>query len=158
MTNILGIDPGLDGALAIVSGDTVVAVQDMPTNTVTVNGKQRRIVDAYALARWIDAQQIDFAVIEDVSSQPKDGAVQAFKFGMTKGHAVQAVASNMIRMFLAHPSTWKRAMGLEGQDKDASRRVASQMFPAASHYWPLKKHDGRAEAVLLAHYGRKFAQ
>jgi hypothetical protein len=37
--------------------------------------------------------------------------------------------------------------------KDGSRARASQLMPAATHHWPLVKHDGRAEAALIGHCG-----
>jgi hypothetical protein len=37
--------------------------------------------------------------------------------------------------------------------KDGARARASQLLPAGVQLWPLVKHDGRAEAALLALYG-----
>jgi hypothetical protein len=42
------------------------------------------------------------------------------------------------------------------ENKDASRQKASMLFPKFAHLWARKKDDGRAEAVLLAHYGSKL--
>lgn len=154
--NILGIDPGLSGACALVSPKGVQHVIDMPTIEVAVNKKTRRVLDIYNLARWLDVQAVDLAVLEDVGVRPGEGAVGAFKFGRCMGVAEGIVAANLISVRYVPPSVWKRALGLEGQDKDASRRMASQIFPASSHLWPLKKHDGRAEATLLAYYGSRM--
>jgi hypothetical protein len=41
--------------------------------------------------------------------------------------------------------------------KDGARARASQLIPSAAHHWPLKKHDGRAEAALLAFYASRSA-
>ncbi len=44
------------------------------------------------------------------------------------------------------------ALGLRWKDKEASRLRAQQLFPSAD--LRLKKHHGRAEALLLAAYGQ----
>ena len=58
-------------------------------------------------------------------------------------------------MRLVTPQTWKKVYGLKGgkENKDMSRQKASQLFPTYANLWARKKDDGRAEAVLLAHYG-----
>lgn len=154
---ILGIDPGLDGALALLSPNGVYQIADMPTHEITVNKKKRRIVDSYSLARWVELYRdaIASAVLEDVGVRPGEGAVGAFKFGRCMGVVEGVIAANAIPLRYVVPAKWKAALGVSG-DKTESRRAASQLFPAAVHYWPLKKHDGRAESVLLAVYGRRF--
>jgi hypothetical protein len=48
------------------------------------------------------------------------------------------------------PSVWKSSLRLS-KDKNASLHKARLMFPAAELH--LAKHDGRAEALLIAQYG-----
>jgi hypothetical protein len=55
-------------------------------------------------------------------------------------------------MTLVPPRRWKSALQVPAS-KDAARFRASQLLPQAAHLWPLKKHDGRAEAALLAVFG-----
>ena len=43
-----------------------------------------------------------------------------------------------------------------GKDKDASRLRAIQLFPVVANRLDRKKDDGRAEALLLAEYGRRL--
>jgi crossover junction endodeoxyribonuclease RuvC len=155
---ICGIDPGLDGAIALVSEDLAkIVVLDMPTFAIKGSGKtKRRTFDLYQLAQWMDlhAASIKRAVIEEPSARPGEAPSSAFKFGFGCGLAQTIVAAHFIPVTLASPARWKRAMGLSA-DKDDSRRLASRLVPRHSHLWPLKKHDGRAEAVLLAIYGMK---
>lgn len=151
----MGIDPGLDGAIATLDPVTqAVTVFDMPTFEITVSKKKRRELDLFALARWFDmhADSIVKATIEDPGPMPTDGAIQAFKFGTNCGVAKMAVAAHLIPMQLVRPADWKRAMRLTA-DKDASRRAATLRFPQAGDLFALKKFDGRAEAALLAFYG-----
>lgn len=153
---ICGIDPGLDGAIAIVGPD-IVTILDMPTIKERVNGKLRRKIDLPVLARFFDLHggAIKLAVIEDVGPMPTDGPVQAFKFGFNSGAPQAAVACQFIKPLLVTPNVWKAAMGLTA-DKDLSRRMASQLAPHYSHLWARKKDDGRAESFLLAKYGERL--
>jgi hypothetical protein len=47
---------------------------------------------------------------------------------------------------------WKKALGVPA-DKDGARARASQLMPENAWLWPLVKHDGRAEAALIAYWG-----
>lgn len=154
MSLVLGIDPGLTGAMALIDvtkpKPEIVKVWDMPTHDI----KGRRNIDIYQLALSIQNYygQVRFAVIEDVHSMPRDGVVQAFSFGKANGIIIGIVAANMIPSYFVKPGVWKKLMGLT-QDKDDSRRKASQLFPTNSNLWSRKMDDGRAEAVLLAVFG-----
>jgi crossover junction endodeoxyribonuclease RuvC len=53
---------------------------------------------------------------------------------------------------MVRPNIWKKAIGCP-KDKDMARMLASRLLPQHSDNWPLKKHDGRAEAALIALYG-----
>jgi hypothetical protein len=63
------------------------------------------------------------------------------------------VDENLVRLEHANPSAWKRTMRVNA-DKDGCRARASAMWPRSSKEWALAKDDGRAEAALLAEYGR----
>lgn len=156
MNAIVGIDPGLDGAIAVLAPGSLT-IHDMPTLTTTTNGKQRRVLDLSALA-WLFAgfaPSTSLCCIEEPSSQPTDGVIQAFKFGFNCAAPQAMAAANLLPMALVRPNRWKAAFGLTG-DKDQSRLLASRLMPKFSHLWPLKKHDGRAEAALLALYGSRL--
>jgi hypothetical protein len=147
----IGIDPGLSGAVAILRGPLLM-VYDMPTFEIAVNRKKKRQLDLFTLASFFkDVSQEASVVIEDPNSMPEQGVASSFKFGFCCGATQAAVASHGISYRLVKPAVWKKAMHLTS-DKDATRMIASQRMPAHAHLWPLKKHDGRAEAALLALY------
>lgn len=159
-TIILGVDPGLSGALAFYDTATSgLEVVDMPILCVRSNGKKRRQIDLYELGMIIDdhAGDVLLAIIEEVGSMPKQGVVSTFNFGFAAGAVQAAIAANMIPMRLVRPAVWKRALGLTKTDKDASRQLASRLMPDHHAQWRLSKHDGRAEASLLARYGAATA-
>ena len=155
LTKVLGLDPGLNGAIALrdeaesMSGDEI-EIFDIPTHTITVNGKKKKQIDLYAFANWIDLKRntIKYAVIENPHSMPKQGVTSAFNFGFTCGVSQAMIASALIPIHLVRPPKWKKQLGLS-KDKDACRKRASERFPKYSDLWKLSKHDGRAEATLL---------
>ena len=157
---VLGVDPGVSGAMAVydLDRDAVTEVIDMPVHVVQRNGSKRATLDLYQLGVFIStlSSRLRVAVVEDVHAMPKQGVSSTFSFGFSAGAVQGVVATLMAPIALVRPAIWKRALGLNG-DKDASRRKASMMFPYAANNWPLKKHDGRAEAALIAWYGARYS-
>lgn len=159
MKAILGIDPGLSGALALLDANygyagAALQVVDMPTLTITTNGKKRKRIDLANLATWFDlhASSIEKAVIEDVNAMPGQGVSSMFKFGCVFGNLEAFVAAHFIKVETVRPQVWKKHFGLTA-DKDAARLHASRLLPAFSSLWSRSCDDGRAEAALLALYG-----
>ena len=153
----LGIDPGLDGAIGVLRDDDTLAVHDIPTLKVGSAGK--RVVDHAALATLLDVIHRGgcpaLAVIEQVASSPQMGVSSAFAFGDGYGVVKGALAAHFVPLRFVTPVSWKRALRLvSGSNKDMSRRRASEIFPRSAHLWPLVKHDGRAEAALIAWHCR----
>lgn len=156
MTAFIGIDPGGSGAIAIFTPATRhLEVRDMPTHQVTVGKTKRTRVDLHGLGALLYTwgPHARFATIEDVHSTPMDGPVGAFAFGEAFGAAKMAVAMAGVPYQLIKPQEWKAYFRLLNKDKDESRLRASQLLPEHAGNWNLKKHDGRAEAVLIALYG-----
>jgi crossover junction endodeoxyribonuclease RuvC len=149
---ILGIDPGLSGALALYLPDGSLVVEDVPTLQL----KSKRIIDEYALGRLVDrwSAQIREVWLKQVGVRPGEGAVGAFTFGRGYGLIRGICAANFLTIVDVTPATWKRAMSVKG-DKDESRLRASTLLPRHAHLWQLKKHDGRAEAALIALHGSR---
>jgi crossover junction endodeoxyribonuclease RuvC len=157
-TYIAGVDPGLSGAIALYRPAPLdVQVFDMPTFAITTNGKKKRDLDLMSLARWMDVNgtSIRLAMVEDVHAMPGQGVSSCFKFGFAAGVAQMALASCFVPVRRVRPNQWKQAMRLSA-DKDASRRLASELLPTFSHLWSRVMNDGRAEAVLLAVYGHRI--
>jgi crossover junction endodeoxyribonuclease RuvC len=154
---ILGIDPGLHGALAfvqLIGGTPRVEVFDMPIVAKQVNNISRSRIDKPALADLIASRihTLRCVVIEDVHALPKDGPVQAFTFGYGLGllHGICQVYD--LSVVNVPPHSWKSKYGLTS-DKHKSRAVASRFFPHNASAWSRAKDDGRAEAALLGLLG-----
>jgi crossover junction endodeoxyribonuclease RuvC len=85
---------------------------------------------------------------------PRDGHVGAFAFGRGFGIIETALAAADLPFSCVRPQVWKKRLGVTA-DKDQARQRATQLLPRGASLWPLKKHDGRAEAALIALYGLK---
>ena len=146
MRCILGIDPGISGAIAFYFPDHPerVAVEDMPVAAGDV--------DAVTLANRIRAMAPDVVFLERVGAMPGQGVSSMFKFGRAYGTAIGVIGAAAIPLYLVTPATWKKAFRLS-PDKEMSRALALRMFPSVADSFKRKKDDGRAEAALIARYG-----
>ncbi len=151
---IAGIDPGLGGAIAFLDAvrGGVVDIVDMPVLTLARGGKTKRDLDAHALARLIGERRPGHAFVEQVGAMPGQGVSSVFSFGKSFGVAIGVLVALGAPMTFVAPAVWKRALGVPAA-KDGARARASQLLPAAASHWPLAKHDGRAEAALIAYFG-----
>ena len=144
MAKIVGIDPGLGGALALLDAAKLTHLMDMPVFNKRVAG---RLVGEQ-LALW----EPDYVVIEDVHSMPKQGVASSFLFGLNTGIVIGAVQATGVPMIKISSGRWKMQMGLRGQPKDASRGLAMELWPHFASAFERKKDDGRAEAALIARW------
>lgn len=163
---VVGIDPGLHGAVACIvelaGGGLNVTVYDMPTHQVAINGKARARIDAHALAQMvagIAAGEPGLVVQEQVWARPirRNGVVikqnpdTMLQLGLAAGISIGALTARGLPLEFVPPSIWKKTLGVSA-DKEEARATASRLMPSGANQWPLKKHDGRAEAALLALY------
>lgn len=154
---VIGIDPGLTGAIATISPVGVIELHDCPIFTI---GK-RHTCDPAGMAKLFHhfrARHPTLLVgLEKVHSMPGQGVASVFTFGEGFGVWLGILAALNVPHQLITPQRWKRVM-MDGQgdkDKDASRLVAMRMFPEKSDRLNLKKHHGRADALLIAEYLRR---
>ncbi len=147
---VLGIDPGLTGALAVFdpARPGAVVVHDMP-----VAGG---MVDAAELARLVCEIGPTEAVVEQVASRPGQGVASIFKFGTCYGAALATVAAMGIPARLVPPTRWKKHFRL-GADKEDARALAVRLWPGCPAF-SRKKDHGRAEAALIARFGAEVAR
>ena len=92
--------------------------------------------------------------VEKVGAMPKQGIASTWKFAQGYGTILGAVSGCALRCRRVTPAVWKRNLGLS-KDKGASRRLACELWPAQSAMFARVKDDGRAEAALIAEYGRR---
>lgn len=146
---IIGIDPGIKGGLAQV--DTIAGrftVASFPTMS------DKNDYDVEALADRIRGCGPDMAYLEQVHSMPRQGVSSTFFFFFGKGYGILIGILSTLEVPIVYvtPQKWKKHFNLSS-DKDESQALATQLYPNLAPAWKLKKHNGRAEAALIAGYG-----
>jgi crossover junction endodeoxyribonuclease RuvC len=153
----IGIDPGLSGAIAIISPESL-KIFDMPTMTVERNGKAKRQVSASELAEmlYLYSGRDCHVYCERVSAMAGQGVTSVFSFGRSFGMIEGILAAFKMPVTFVPPATWVKAVG-RGQGKDASRARAMELFPSDQDQFKRVKDDGRADAALIAYWGSRHA-
>lgn len=150
---ILGIDPGLQGALAFLTPAGALTVHDMPV----IRPGKRGIIDRVELARIIDAAgPIAAAYVEHSGVRPGEGGVGAFSYGHGRGVIIGILTAHFIPIFEPHPVTWKKAAAIRaGSGKDASLAMAKAIWQKDAGLFARLKDNGRADSALIGLYGWK---
>lgn len=157
----VGIDPGVNGAVAVVGKDTISFLSRLPSittklKTKTKSGKDRtrKSLDPVALADIFRFKVFygtsPTVIMEGVHAMPSDGGVSGFSFGTTYGVILGSLGAFGCRPTLISPASWKRYYGLIGCTKKASIELAKEAYPNQADL--IKSHD-LAEAVLIARWG-----
>lgn len=180
MNVVIGIDPGLTGAIASFTGGVCTDIFDMPTTVASVKRKRNKKgemqdypqyeVDGEALYTNLANLLLDkpeaSIYIEQVGAvyrQDKQGGVAAFQplhatfvFGEGAG-VVRGISEALVGREGVHkvaPITWKKHFGLIGTVKDAARLlILDQQDDFAKGMMKRKKDSGRADAYLIGQYG-----
>ena len=153
---IIGIDPGISGAICFFENGKIIEVIDMPSmaegkkNKKQVNGSQ--IFNEISLRiKNLDKNNIK-VVIEHVSAMPGQGVTSMFNFGQSFGILKGICSAMQISMFFVRPAKWKKYFSLINSEKDASRTKAIEIFPYFSSHLSKKKDSNKADAILIASY------
>jgi hypothetical protein len=155
----IGIDPGFTGALAAIegrNGEATFQIWDAPI--LDVAGRRQMHVAGMVdiLGQWRYQVSAVRVFIERVHAMPGSSPRSMFAFG--EGYGIwQGIAGTFgYAIERVEPARWKaRMMDGMGKDKDAARFRASLLFPALAKQFARKQDDGRAEALLIAEYGRR---
>ena len=153
---IIGIDPGISGAICFMEKGRIIDVIDMPSmadgkkNKKQVNGSQ--IFNE--ISRYTkDKSIIDIKVIiEPVSAMPGQGVTSMFNFGQSFGILKGVCSAMNLSMHFVRPVKWKKHFNLINSSKDASRTKAIEIFPYFSVNLSKKKDANKADAILIASY------
>ena len=153
---IIGIDPGISGAICFFEKGQVKEIIDMPTmadgkkNKRQINGPQ--IYNEIYSRININSKKDVIVVIEQVSAMPGQGVTSMFNFGQSFG-VLKGICSAMnLSMYFVRPAKWKKYFNLINSEKDASRTRAIEIFPYFSMNLSKKKDANKADAMLIASY------
>jgi len=153
----IGIDPGLRGGLAALDAvGTVVGLWPMPVAGGEIHAAG--LAERLRSLRCFDTHQdIGRVTLERVGAMPKQGVSSTFTFGTGWGMVRGVCAALGIPVVLVPPTVWKKQVlvGLP-HDKDGALRYCANRWPLADLILPgcRKPHDGMADALCLAEYGR----
>ena len=153
---VVGIDPGIAGAICFFSEGIVIDVIDMPTmsegkkNKKQVNGRQ--IYNEISTVKNKFLNEDLCVVVEQVSAMPGQGVTSMFNFGQSFG-VIKGICSAMeLPIFYVRPAKWKKYFNLINSEKDASRTKVIEMFPKISEKLSRKKDNNKADAILIAQF------
>ncbi len=151
---IVGIDPGLSGAIAILKENKVLGIFDMP---VMAEGKKNKkqlnsaqLVNI--LKENIEDKEETAVVVEQVNAMPGQGVTSMFNFGQTFGAIKGVCAALELPIFFVRPSKWKKHFELINSSKDSSRTKVIEMYPSLSNQLSKKKDVNKSDAILIARF------
>jgi crossover junction endodeoxyribonuclease RuvC len=155
---VLGIDPGLKGALATYDGEYLFI---HPIPSVKSKGRGNEVNWSSLFNAHCLYDNCSIAYLEKVGARPKEGVSSAFKFGSIYGglYVMSAWWTKELPK-LVTPQMWKKAIGI-GKDKQEAVEKAVELFPDSAHmfYGPRGGLiDGNAEAALIAYYGHSIEE
>ena len=151
---VVGIDPGLSGAIAIVEDKKVLDIFDMP---VMAEGKKnkRQLNSAQLVSiikNNIKKEEEVVVVVEQVNAMPGQGVTSMFNFGQSFGAIKGVCAALDLPIFFVRPSKWKKYFELINSSKDSSRTKVIEMYPSLSDQLTKKKDVNKSDAILIARY------
>ena len=153
---IIGIDPGISGAICFFEDGQINEIIDMPVmadgkkNKRQINGPQ---VYNEVLKRINKFPKKDIiVVIEQVSAMPGQGVTSMFNFGQSFGVLKGICSAMQLSMYFVRPAKWKKYFGLIKTEKDASRTKVIEIFPKISSILSKKKDANKADAILIASF------
>lgn len=167
MIAYIGIDPGLDGAVAIINSTvpvedpTRIQLYHTPTTKIKKGKGERSIYLDNSMANILEhlycINNSCHVFLEKVNAMPKQGVVSMFSFGMGYGMWKGIIAAYHLPCTLVTPQAWKKEMmpGMDRSDKKSSLVRAQQLFPKISDQLIKTSDIGKAEALLICEYGRR---
>ena len=142
----IGVDPGKDGCVAVLSDEPGALPVLTPFDETTVTQALEALQG-----------QPCICCLEHVSAMPKQGSVSMFNFGENFGFWQGLLTAYHIPFELVRPQKWKKEFSITA-DKNTSITVCKRLFPGLSLRRDekcKKDHDGMAESALMAVYARR---
>jgi len=151
---VIGIDPGLNGAIAVLQDNKVKEIFDAPV--MPEGKKNKRQLNSAQLVKLLkdiisDSEEV-VVIVENVSAMPGQGVTSMFNFGQTFGAIKGICAALGLPIFFVRPAKWKKHFDLINSSKDASRTKAIEMYPSLSDQLSKKKDVNKSDAILIARF------
>ena len=151
---VCGIDPGTNGAIAVLDSKNPdsVALLDLNKNSI------------YETTEWLHNKKVDTIWLENVHSLYGMSAKSNFGFGRNFGIAFAiaklAVSDGPVQQVT--PKVWQKYIGVTVKGKGIKKevaKIAQGLYPNAQLQGKRGGLlDGRADALMIAHYGLKHME
>lgn len=166
---VIGIDPGITGAVAFISSSGWASVEDIPTLPLNGGGLVRRRISGRELGdlllRKCPVGCKPTVFCEAVGTMGgRNNAVQTQGSLMRSLGAIEAVVE-MLRwpMVKVEAREWQAFYKLVGKHREKRKpgqmprsiEVAAGLYPGAAESLSRVKDHNRAEALLIAHFGKR---
>lgn len=155
----IGCDPGSTGAIALIYGDTATA-WDIPLASAPRGGIVVDDAALLALVQSLVGLGPAAVALEMTWGIRGQGGASQYKFGDTAAAIRMAFVASGCPPHMIAAQRWKTRLRVHG-GKDVSIAKALDLYPDAA---PLltprrkavtqKQAEGRADAILIAHYAR----
>ena len=151
---IIGIDPGINGAISIIENKKIIEVYDTPTmidgkkNKRQINGAQVTNI----FKERLNGEKEVVVVVEHVNAMPGQGVTSMFNFGQSFGVIKGICAALNLPIYFVRPAKWKKHFNLIKTHKDASRTKVIEIYPEISSQLSRKKDSNKADAIIIARY------
>jgi len=150
--SVVGIDPGMRGALVAVEGGEFVASLMMPFSGAM-------LVDAEVID-WLGELDVALVVLERQQAFPRQGVSSTFTTGFRYGQLYGMISTLRLAMATPRPAEWTKVMldGVDGAGKERAASKVKELLPALNLTPGRHRvdHDGLADAGLLALYGERM--
>jgi Holliday junction resolvasome RuvABC endonuclease subunit len=164
MISYLGIDPGISGGFAVVSGDRILYKMVMPTLSFTTEaGKTKTELDREGILSFLATiPPHTHVVIEEVQAFRKQDITATCT--TCRNHGMLLMALTFAHMYVSEvPSdVWQSHFGIFPANRAGGKSTKEQAFDIARMIFPdedfkkseraHKPHDGVVDATLMAKY------
>ena len=153
---IIGIDPGINGAICFFKNGEVKEILDIPN--MAEGKKNKRQINGPQIYNEISKRIINIpknevvVIIEQVSAMPGQGVTSMFNFGQSFGVLKGICSAMQLSMHFVRPAKWKKYFNLIKTEKDASRTKVIEIFPYISSQLSRKKDSNKAYYILIASF------
>jgi crossover junction endodeoxyribonuclease RuvC len=156
---ILGIDPGLSGAFALICEKRkIIANYDMPTIIHRKGKRIRTRYDINEILRLYKNEVLEMVGLEKQQAMPGQGVSSMFSTGYGYG-LLQGIFMTLAHpLELIHPKTWQKELfkGIGGDPKKLALEFVNRTFPKADIRGKMGGlKQGRVDALCIAEYCRR---
>lgn len=142
---IMGIDPGANGAIAVLSDAGDVSSYKMPDTPKDLFDLLKGLKNKYHLE----------CTLEKVGGMPKMGGSSMFNFGKGYGYLEMALIANEIKTTTVSPQAWQKTFLIGTKSKLSTTEWKNKLKAKAQQLYPsLKVTLGNADALLILEYAK----